>query len=39
MLLAGFYQEINPIGGGGISGNATGSISLENKSHGCMWIF
>jgi len=28
MLLAGFHWDINTMAGGGISGNATGQISL-----------
>jgi hypothetical protein len=37
MLLAGFHWQINPIAFHGISGNATGWISLEKQSHGFMW--
>jgi len=34
ILLAEFDWNINPMAGCGISGDATGWISLGNKSHG-----
>jgi len=37
MPLSGFHWEINPMDGHGITGNPTGWISLENKSHGWTW--
>jgi hypothetical protein len=37
LLLAEFYWKITPKAVHGISGNATGWISLENKSHVWTW--
>jgi hypothetical protein len=39
LLLAEFYWEINPKAVHGISGNATGWISVENKFHSWIWTF